>query len=845
MKKGKNMRILAAALTAAVTITLVPGIVEAEEESTQEHGNGFEQLNEKWFTANGDWNHYYAPNAIDPTAFFDKNDDLYMVYGSWSGGIFILPLDRETGEVLYPGQDGIQEESGNFTDRYFGTHIAGGNHQSGEGPFIVYDKETDYYYLYESYGELSTYGGYNMRLFRSKNVYGPYLDAKGNNAADSGKTATKNFNEKYGIKLIGNYQFKDQPAFYAAGHNSVLYDEGGSRYLVYHQRFDESETGHLAHEVRIHQQFMNEDDWPVTAVYEYSGEKTAHYEDSQVVGTYQVVDHGTGNSGKLCETKTVKLNADGTISGDMEGTWEKSEGPDRDFVTLTSGSDTYKGIFFKQTDESDKRAAVMTFTVIGDNNTALWGSGLEDGGAEEGKKAERARVMVHDPSIIKGKDGTYYVYGSHLASAGSKDLMKWEQITPDAGLFNWKQDSIYGDILTNLAGSFAWAGYNDGDVLGDHVGVWAPHIIWDPYYQNEDKTMGAYLDYYCTSSTWRRSCIGYAISKELTGDYRYTDTVIYSGFTKNGAVDGKGSRNTKWDNDYLNLTKLIDHYHNRYYLSYDKNAAQLGNDVEILGEMEGQTVKSGEGALVEACAFAAEGYEFTGWNTKADGTGYSWDEDNWLDLEADMTLYAQWKKTTSGQPDTPDTPDTPVTPENTGKTDVPGKASDIQLCAGVEYQDVKTNAVYKVSATGNVNRVTYLKPLAKKGNVKIPDRVVLNGKICVVTEIADNAFAKDNRLTNVTIGDQIIKIGNKAFYGCRKLKKAVIGKNVTTIGKQAFANDKKLKNIHVKTAALATVGSKAFKGIHAKAVIKTPGKKKKKYEKLLKKKGLPKTAGIR
>ena len=73
----------------------------------------------------------------------------------------------------------------------------------------------------------------------------------------------------------------------------------------------------------------------------------------------------------------------------------------------------------------------------------------------------------------------------------------------------------------------------------------------------------------------------------------------------------------------------------------------------------------------------------------------------------------------------------------------------------------------------------------------------------------------------------------------------MIGKNVTTIGKQAFANDKKLKNIHVKTAALATVGSKAFKGIHAKAVIKTPGKKKKKYEKLLKKKGLPKTAGIR
>ena len=31
-------------------------------------------------------------------------------------------------------------------------------------------------------------------------------------------------------------------------------------------------------------------------------------------------------------------------------------------------------------------------------------------------------ASVHDPSVIK-TDGTYYVFGSHLASAKSKDLM--------------------------------------------------------------------------------------------------------------------------------------------------------------------------------------------------------------------------------------------------------------------------------------------------------------------------------------------------------------------------------------------------------------------------------------
>ena len=34
-----------------------------------------------------------------------------------------------------------------LTDRYFVTKIAGGYGKSGEGPFVVYDKDTGYYYL--------------------------------------------------------------------------------------------------------------------------------------------------------------------------------------------------------------------------------------------------------------------------------------------------------------------------------------------------------------------------------------------------------------------------------------------------------------------------------------------------------------------------------------------------------------------------------------------------------------------------------------------------------------------------------------------------------------------------
>ena len=97
----------------------------------------------------------------------------------------------------------------------------------------------------------------------------------------------------------------------------------------------------------------------------------------------------------------------------------------------------------------------------------------------------------------------------------------------------------------------------DGDCVGGYA-IWAPDVILNPYYEWEDGSTGAYMLYCCTSSTWRRSCISYLVSKTIDGTYTYVDTIVYSGFTKTGDPDGNSSRNTKWDNDYLNLTALIE-----------------------------------------------------------------------------------------------------------------------------------------------------------------------------------------------------------------------------------------------------------------------------------------------
>lgn len=325
-------------------------------------------LNDNWFRGNTTYNNSYAPNAIDPTIFEDKDGKLWMTYGSWSGGIYILEVDPATGDVKYPGKNGTA--SGNrIVDQYFGTRISGGFAKSGEGPYILYDKDSDYYYLYVSYEWLGVDGGYNMRLFRSKNPDGPYTDAAGNNAALE-SMSTNYMNN--GIKVMGNYNLPYiWYAYKAPGHNSAFIDEKtGKRFLIYHTRFQG--RGEV-HQLRVHQQFLNEQGWPVTAPYEYTGESISPtgYATDEVVGEYAFVNHGiTSDRTTVNEAKNIVLKKNGTITGDVTGTWTAKAGTYH--MSVKTGGVTYSGVFLKQTKETSD-AHVMTFSAIGTNNQTVFG----------------------------------------------------------------------------------------------------------------------------------------------------------------------------------------------------------------------------------------------------------------------------------------------------------------------------------------------------------------------------------------------------------------------------------------------------------------------------------------
>ena len=82
---------------------------------------------------------------------------------------------------------------------------------------------------------------------------------------------------------------------------------------------------------------------------------------------------------------------------------------------------------------------------------------------------------------------------------------------------------------------------------------------------------------------------------------------------------------------------------------------------------------------------------------------------------------------------------------------------------------------------------------------------------------------------------KVTAVSAKAFQGYGKLKSVTIGKNVKKIGASAFAKDKKLTKITIKGTAIKSVGKKAFANVPKKTAVKVPKKSKKAYRKLFKK----------
>ncbi len=322
----------------------------------------------------GNSNGNFWPNCIDPCAFFDESGELWIVYGSWSGGIFMLKLDKETGlrDYTYTYQNVNAGSQSCTSDEYYGKKIAGGYYVSGEGPYIQHIG--DYYYLFMSYGFFAPDGGYEMRVFRSTNPDGPYKDASGVSALFTDKYSLnygKNAATNRGMKLIGamNHWGNMTVGECAQGHNSACVDDKGRSFVVCHTKFNNGTAGHS---VRSYQLYQNVDGWLVAAPFQFAGETTTDadiaagckFTTKDIVGDYHFLMHPyklDHNVFAESEPKMIHLSEDGKVSGAYTGTWKVIDGTS--YVEIKLGSTVYKGVLVEQTLENNT-AKALAFTAI-------------------------------------------------------------------------------------------------------------------------------------------------------------------------------------------------------------------------------------------------------------------------------------------------------------------------------------------------------------------------------------------------------------------------------------------------------------------------------------------------
>ena len=167
-------------------------------------------------------------NAIDPNLTFDTDGQPWLVYGSWWSGIAITKVDPTT----------MKPAAG---EKVINLAYKPSPH-SIEGAFITH--RDDFYYLFASHdlcckGVDSTY---NIRVGRSKNITGPYVDQAGRPLTQGG----------------GTMVYKGSDHWRGPGHNSI-YIEGDTYYMVYHS-YDAYAAG-IA-ELRIEALKWTADGWP-------------------------------------------------------------------------------------------------------------------------------------------------------------------------------------------------------------------------------------------------------------------------------------------------------------------------------------------------------------------------------------------------------------------------------------------------------------------------------------------------------------------------------------------------------------------------------------------------------
>lgn len=318
----------------------------------------------------GDWDAYFKFNAIDPTYTITPEGKHWLIYGSWHSGFAALEVNPSTGMPLTPLAKPWTVE-GN-TIESFGKLVAtrgtsSNRWQASEGPDVIYNPQTQKYYMFMAYGQLAV--AYNTRVVRADRPEGPYVDMQGNSA-----TAGK---EMLPV-LTAPYKFSNSNGWVGISHCGIFDDGQGNWYYTSQGRFPVDVPGINASNAimmgHVRSILWTEDGWPIVMPERYGAVPKVAIAKEELEGNWELIQmkptaQNSTNDGNATqyESKVITLGADGKVTSEAWGndqTWSFDAA--KNMITIGNNK-----IYIQR--EVDWEASPRVATIVG--------GGYQDNGA--------------------------------------------------------------------------------------------------------------------------------------------------------------------------------------------------------------------------------------------------------------------------------------------------------------------------------------------------------------------------------------------------------------------------------------------------------------------------------
>lgn len=270
----------------------------------------------------GDWDAYFKFNAIDPTYTITPEGKHWLIYGSWHSGFAALEVNPSTGMPLTPLAKPWTVE-GNSIDSFGKLVATRGNStnrwQASEGPDVIYNPQTQKYYMFMAYGQLAV--AYNTRVVRADRPEGPYVDMQGNSA-----TA--------GIEMLpvvtAPYKFSNSNGWVGISHCGIFDDGQGNWYYTSQGRFPVDVPGINASNAimmgHVRSILWTEDGWPIVMPERYGAVPKVAIAKEELEGNWELIQmkptaQNSTNDGNATqyESKVITLGADGKVTSEAWG----------------------------------------------------------------------------------------------------------------------------------------------------------------------------------------------------------------------------------------------------------------------------------------------------------------------------------------------------------------------------------------------------------------------------------------------------------------------------------------------------------------------------------------------